>query len=195
MTDYFTGKDEVLSNKLGIKDKELLENAEADIVFIRLAELGYRPLQGDFDFAHLKRIHKHLFSDIYPFAGKVRKKDIAKEGSVFCYTKFIEPTQKEIFKKLKDNNYLVGLEREEFAQMLAELSADLNALHPFREGNGRTIRFFLTQVAKNAGFEIAFENIEKQELIAADIKAFTGDILPLIKLYKSAITKSEDWEL
>lgn len=187
MTDYFTEYDEILENKLGIEDPALLKKAEEDIVFLRLVELEYKPIQGAFDFAHLKLIHRHLFSDIYTKAGKVRSVNIAKEGSPFCYVQFIDKMQTEIFNHLKDNNFLRGLDKKEFTPKLAELSADLNALHPFREGNGRTIRAFLTQLSKDAGYRILYERTQKNELLTADIAAFYGNLDPLISLFLDLI--------
>ncbi len=183
MTDYFVEHDEVLENKLGIEDPELLKNAEAEIVFLRLVELGYKPIQGAFDFEHLKSIHRHLFSDIYPMAGKVRSVNIAKAGSAFCYARFIDSTQREIFDGLKENKYFKGLDKSIFAAKLAEFSADLNALHPFRDGNGRAIRAFLIQLSENAGYRLTFENEVREELLAADIAAFKGNLEPLTQLF------------
>lgn len=187
MTDYFTGHDDVLENKLGIDDPELLRKAESDIVFVRLVEFSRKPIQGAFDFAHLKAIHKHLFSDIYAVAGKVRTVDLAKNGSVFCYVQNIDNMQQEIFDRLKRENYLQGLEKKDFILKLAELSGDLNALHPFREGNGRTIRCFLMQLANEAGYELLYENAEKDELLQADITAFGGNLQRLLDLYEKII--------
>lgn len=187
MTDYFTDHDEIIENKLGIEDPVLLKNAEAEIVFLRLVELGSKPIQGAYDFEHLKAIHRHLFSDIYTMAGKIRSVNIAKDGSAFCYAQFIDDIQNEIFNRLKQDKYLKGLGNKEFAVKLAELSSDLNALHPFREGNGRTIREFLSQLSENAGYQLLFQNAQKEDRLAADIAAFKGNLEPLILLYTQII--------
>lgn len=117
----------------------------------------------------------------------VRNVDIAKEGSAFCYAQFIDSMQKEIFGRLKEDNYLVGLDKEAFAAKLAEVSANLNALHPFRDGNGRAIQAFLTQLAENAGYRLTFENEQREELLSADIAAFKGDHEPLKRLFSKLI--------
>lgn len=187
MTDYFTEHDEILENKLGIEDPVLLKEAESEIVFLRLAELEQQPVQGAFDFEHLKTIHKHLFFDIYYMAGKTRNVNIAKNGSAFCYAQFIDSTQKEIFSILKQDNFLIGLDGTAFATKLAELSGDLNALHPFRDGNGRTIRAFLSQLSEHAGYRLQFENTKMEERLTADIEAFNGNLYPLISLYSKII--------
>lgn len=128
---------------------------------------------------YLLKIHKHLFSDIYDFAGKMRTVNLAKGKSVFCYVENLELAQEKIFRWLKENEYLHGLSKEEFIGKLAFFAGELNALHPFREGNGRCIRVFLKLLANNAGFELNYEDADIQELLKADIAAFYGDLVPM----------------
>ena len=80
---YFTERDEVLENKLGITDPGELHALEAEVVAIRMAELLSSPPKGKMDFVYLKRIHRKLFSDLYQMAGQVRTVDMAKGGSTF----------------------------------------------------------------------------------------------------------------
>jgi cell filamentation protein len=181
MSDYFTD-DLILCNKLGLKDEQVLKNAEEEIVAARMVEVIENPVNGTYDFDMLKKIHRKLFSDIYEFAGEVRTVRIAKDNSVFCYPEFIEEYQNNIFEKLKQQNYLTALSKETFIQRFSELSGELNALHPFREGNGRTIRIFLKHLAEHAGWYVAYEDMQAEELLNADIKSFEGDLAPLMKL-------------
>lgn len=187
MTDYFTEHDEILENLLGITDPEHLKKVESDIVSIRMFDIAKQPIDGKFDFAHLKAIHKYLFGDIYPFAGKVRTVNIAKSGSAFCYAENIEPMQVEIFGRLKKENYLKGLDKTTFIEKLADFAGDLNALHPFREGNGRVNRIFLTQLADNAGYSLTYGNATDKEILQADISAFHGDMEPIKALFHRII--------
>ncbi len=182
MSGYFVEGETLTANKLGIEDQEELNRAEEEIVAVRMAELVEKPVRGDFDFNMLKAIHEKLFSDIYDFAGKIRRVRIAKGNSVFCYPEFIEEAQKSIFAKLENQNYLKGMYKDDFVKEFALLTGELNALHPFREGNGRAIRLFLKQLAENAGWYVAYEDMAAEELMAADIKSFEGDPFPLIKL-------------
>ena len=181
MSDYFTD-DLILCNKLGLKDEQVLKNAEEEIVAARMVEVIENPVNGSYDFDMLKKIHRKLFSDIYEFAGEVMTVRIAKDNSVFCYPEFIEEYQNNIFEKLKQQNYLTALSKETFIQRFSELSGELNALHPFREGNGRTIRIFLKHLAEHAGWYVAYEDMQAEELLNADIKSFEGDLAPLMKL-------------
>lgn len=111
--------------------------------------------------------------------GQTRDVRLAKGSSVSCYPENIESAQKAIFTKLKLGKLLAGLGQEEFVIRLAHVSGELIALHPFREGNGRTIRVFLRELARNAGYELKYEDIGATRLSEADIAAFKGDLDPL----------------
>ena len=85
------------------------------------------------DIKHLQAIHRYIFQDVYDWAGKVRTVDIAK-GNMFCNVRFISGQADEIFTKLKEEKYLAGLDEETFIKRLAYYFSEINALHPFREG-------------------------------------------------------------
>lgn len=191
MSDYFTDDNIIQYNKLGIEDADQLKNAEEEIVAARMVEIIENPVRGNFDFTMLQAIHKKLFADLYDFAGKVRTVRIAKDSSVFCYPEFIQENQSRIFEELKRNRYLLGLTLDDFVKKFAALTGELNALHPFREGNGRAIRIFLKQLAEHAGWYIAYEDMEPEELLDADIKAFNGELGPLIDLIHEHISRYE----
>lgn len=164
----------VLINKFNIKDPNKLHAVERDITDIKTSELKCSGIKKPFNFDCLKHIHKVLFSDLYPFAGKVRDVDISK-GNMFCRALYIEEQAGIIFRKLQNDNYLIGLDKNSFINKLADYMADVNALHPFREGNGRTQRIFFEALAKNAGYDINFAAMNKDELLQADIEAMCGN--------------------
>lgn len=188
---YFVECGDCLSNKLGISDPAELQKREYQIS----AEVAGRILAKNppavFDFDYLLSLHGALFGDIYGFAGKIRTVNIAKPDSPvpFAYADYIRPYADQIFSELKRRNYLVGLEKSEFVEALAWLSSELNALHPFREGNGRTTRLFLDQLCTNAGYSIDFNLATREEILAADTAAFAGDLAPLTALYTKIIEK------
>lgn len=188
MTEYFTENDDILDNKLGIDDPALMQQAEEEIVTPLIVDLEIEPIQGRFNFEHLKAIHRYLFGDIYDIAGEVRTVDMAKNGSVFCYVQNIDMIQSSIFDKLRNDNYLRGMQKSAFVRALAQLSGDLNALHPFREGNGRAIRCFLKQLAREVGYDLDYDGIAKEELLQADIEAFRGSMDSLAELYADNCT-------
>ena len=162
---------DVLMNKLNIHDAEKFQEAERKLTMLRLIDLLDRPVTGKFDFKHLQTIHKYIFQDIYPWAGKVRSVDIAK-SNMFCKVQFIETQADEIFGKLKNDCYLEGLPKEKFAKKAAYYFSEKNALHPFREGNGRTQREFIRQLAYQSGYILHFSAISEQEMVQASIDSF-----------------------
>ena len=183
---YFTGHDDFLENKLGITDAEELRKLEESIVALRMAEIISKPPKGKKDFKYLKSIHRKLFSDIYAFAGKVRTIDIAKGKSAFCYVHNIDSEQDRIFANA-DAVPWSKLSKDDFADRLAVLSADLNALHPFREGNGRTLRTYLILFAARYGYHLDFGAVENDALMEADIRAFYGDLNMLKDIYRDIL--------
>ena len=162
---------DVLMNKLNIHDAEKFQEAERKLTMLRLIDLLDRPVVGKFDFKHLQTIHKYIFQDIYPWAGKVRSVDIAK-SNMFCKVQFIETQADEIFGKLKNDCYLEGLPKEKFAKKAAYYFSEINALHPFREGNGRTQREFIRKLAYQSGYILHFSAISEQEMVQASIDSF-----------------------
>lgn len=184
---YFTQQDDVLENKLGITDSEELRRAEERIVPIRMAEITSKPPKGKKDFKYLKSIHRKLFYDIYSFAGKVRTMDIAKGKSAFCYVQNIDSEQQRIFLNVSSIPWN-RLSRDDFVDNLTILSADLNALHPFREGNGRALRTYLILLAGQYGYHLDFGAVENEALMEADIRAFYGDLDMLKNIYSDIIS-------
>lgn len=189
MADYFADDDILLQNKLGISDIAKLHEVEQDIVVKATAKLLYEKLPTDFDFECLKHIHKVLFEDIYDFAGQIRTVDITKPDSKvpFAYARFLAPESDRIFGELKKKSYLANLPKEKFIKEISSLVAELNALHPFREGNGRTIRLFLILLADKAGYLLDYSQVSSEELINADIQAFQGNDALLQAVYNRVV--------
>lgn len=165
----------VLKNKLGITDAAVFEQAERDFTYLRSLEASQTHIRGKFDYAHLKRIHKFLFGDIYEWAGKPRQVNITK-GNQFCRVECIEEQMEELFGKLKKENCLRNLDsKEEIAARLAYYLGEINAVHPFREGNGRTQRMFIEHLANSLGYRLDFSRVSQQEMVQASAKAFALD--------------------
>ena len=162
---------EILKNKMGIRNMGKLQQMERKLTMLRILELIDKPVQGKFDLQHLKLIHRYIFQDVYDWAGEIRKVDIAK-GNMFCNARFIESQASEIFKNLKEENYLQGLSEKESAIRMAYYFSEINALHPFREGNGRSQREFIRTLALNMGYVINFAKVRKEEMISASQDSF-----------------------
>ncbi len=179
----------VLINRFGLKTWDELNQAERSITAVAIAALEDEPISGAFDLSHLKAIHKALFGEIYDWAGEIREKGFISKGStVFCAAEFIEPYSEELFGKLKSEDYLHGLKHDEFAARMAFYIAEINALHPFREGNGRTQRVFANQLARCAGWELNLRTIDSDTLCDAYITAMR-DTKPLETLLSGSVTR------
>lgn len=148
---YSDPKSGVLVNKLGLLTQPELERVERDLTSFALLRLRDRPLPGGYDLAHLQGFHRAIFGDIYPWAGQIRTVAISK-GNLFCLPQFIEPSAAAIFGSLNGERNLRGLVRSTFLDRLAHYLGEVNALHPFREGNGRAQRAFFDQLARDAGW-------------------------------------------
>ena len=187
----------VLKNKLGIHDENKLEAAEGAIVTLRVAELFKDGIKGRFDFRHLKSIHYYLFHDVYEWAGKERFVDMAK-GHIFCPYQNIDEQAKIIFEDLREQNYFLDYDYNKTMNSLIKLFTEINALHPFREGNGRTQREFTEELAKINGICLDLTKIRKDEMIEASFKAINNDYEMLTRLFlenaEEKLEKKEEWQ-
>ncbi|MBI2715403.1 MAG: Fic family protein [Rhizobiales bacterium] len=169
----------VLKNRLGLRTQAELQAFEAEITAQRAAE----PLPaGRLSYAHYKAIHRHLFQDAYSWAGRIRTIRIAKGANAFCYPEHIEHAMCRLFTELAGQHHFHGMDANGFAQNAAHFLAELNAIHPFREGNGRTQLSFLTLLAERAGHPLRLERLTPQEILDAIIKSFGGNEKPLCKV-------------
>ena len=163
---YLDPESGVLANLLAVADPAALATAEVTIAAARTRQLDQRPLPGDYDVAHLQAFHRHLFGDVYPWAGDFRTVNIARSTS-FGDWRHIRTYLDQVFGDLARENYLAGLGREEFVRRLAHYFAEVNAAHPFREGNGRAQRAFFRQLARDAGWSLRWVNVSADENAAA----------------------------
>ena len=160
-----------LVNKLNIKDPVILSKYEKSIVAIKLIKKKKKGITGNFDLNHFVSIHKFLFEDIYNFAGLFRNENIAKDFFQFAQWEYIEDELVRLLNNLKKENYLYGLGKSLISSRIAFYWAELNVLHPFREGNGRTTREFLRQLLLKNNFVFNLKNVNSQALLDASIKS------------------------
>ena len=177
----------VLVNKFDIRDESVLEEAEDILTASKSAQWLNAPKMSTFDFAHYKEIHFFLFSDLYDWAGQVRDVNISKKGTVFCPAEEINEQANRIFAYLKNQDFLCGLKKGPFIEALVDFYCATNMLHPFREGNGRTQRTFLSQLAQNAGYTLNFAKIDGDLLMIATIQAAQGVTDLLRDVFETAI--------
>ncbi|MBF0381448.1 MAG: Fic family protein [Magnetococcales bacterium] len=185
---YLYSDGQTLKNKLGILDPEVLKDAEDKLATIKHeGALQIALCANEISLDTYKAIHKHLLYDLYPWAGKIRTCDLAKQATLFCKPSFIESQAKEIFQKLQDEKYHVDLQITEYAEKLAILYGDVNMLHPFREGNGRTQKILFQGVAAKSGRSIYWERISTNEHIEAVIDEQKGKPRKMIELFERAV--------
>jgi len=161
----------VLRNRLGIRDDALLEKAER--AFVGRREKEGVPT-GRFDLKHLRAIHRHLFQDIYDWAGEIRTVEIRKGTSQFQFVRFIETGMADVHARLVKADHLRRLERDAFVGAAAEIIGDVNYVHPFREGNGRTQLLWLDQLAEVAGHPIDLTTFTAERWMPACQEAHAG---------------------
>lgn len=177
----------VLINKFDIRDEKRLDAMEQSVTSMLIAKASIEIPFENVDFDFYKNLHKYVFSDIYDWAGTVRKVDMSKKGTSFCPADKIEERGGKIFKRLKENEYLKVFRDDEFIIEFTDLYCDLNILHPFREGNGRIQRLFLSMLVNYLGRRLDFSEIDKDELMIATIKSVSGDIFMLRDIFREYI--------
>ena len=174
----------VLINKAGLKDQPELDEFEFAMFQTRIEE----PLPaGNLDYAHYRAIHRHLFQDVYDWAGQPRTIRTGKGGNWFCYPENIEAEAIRLFTWLGARDYLASLVDEKFAADAAYFLSELNAIHAFREGNGRTQLAFLNLLVLNAGRTFDDTALEPDRTLTAMIESFNGRLAPLTALIADII--------
>ncbi len=175
---------DVLRNLRNIQDPAVFCEFEAEATASRILELS--ELKGDLS---LQAIHKYIFQDVFAWAGEFRTVNISKGGHSFGRADFIEPFLHDLFRKLAKENHRRGLDRETFIPRAAFFLGEINAVHPFREGNGRTQREFIRRLAESAGFKLKWLGITRDQMIDASRTSFlTGDSSDLADLISACIS-------
>lgn len=167
MDPYLYPNTPVLKNRRDLRNAEDLQRFENNVSFFRSIELEHRPIVGRFDTAHLCAIHRHLFGDVYDWAGSLRTVDISKEESLFARQKFVKPMLDQTFSGLRSEALLAGLDADSLVHRLAHYLGEVNAIHPFREGNGRAQREFFRELALVRGYHLDWRLISESEMVEA----------------------------
>ncbi len=201
--DYFIPGTTVLRNKFNETDAAKLSVREEFVARNRLIELATNPILGTFDYDRMKAIHRHVFQDVYEWAGQERVGPLGKmtkdgpdvvnfapgdpAAPTVAYSYYPSPAiadaASDQYRKLGQENHLVGMPREQFVDRSAEHWGELNTIHSFREGNTRTQFVFFSQLAENAGYRLATEAFKvgsplRDESVAA-------------RLYNQATTRTD----
>ncbi|MGN0005535.1 MAG: Fic/DOC family protein, partial [Candidatus Gastranaerophilaceae bacterium] len=160
---------------------------ETTVTFGKITEYTLNPLFNTFDVNQYKAIHRYLFEDIYDWAGEYRNVDMSKKGTIFAKFDSINDLMNSCFKRLNDNKCFQGLSFDEFVDNIVDFYCVTNKIHPFREGNGRTQRLFLTQLISLNNYTIDFAGIDTDDLMIATVQASNGVTDFLKNIFKNAI--------
>ncbi len=176
-----------LINKFGVQNEEQLANLEATITHAKTTLLESQPAKLPLDFDYYKSIHRFLFEDLYDWAGELRTVDLSKKGTAFCPADQLESLCNACFDRLQKMNYLKGLAKPQFIEELVDLYCSTNLLHPFREGNGRAQRIFISKLIEYNGYQFNFSNIDPDDLMTATIQAANGVTDQLHALFQNEL--------
>lgn len=180
---------DILKNKLGIKDEKLLEEYETRIVAFRIATINSTKLPKGYTPERLKFIHKYLFGEVFEFAGQYREENITKDNFRFSEYEYIEDNIKRIFSSINIDE-MKKMPFNEFVKKISYIMTELNVLHPFREGNGRTIRELVREICFDCGYAIDWYEVNHDDILRV-AKLAVFDETEQIKLLKRSIKKLE----
>lgn len=181
----------VLKNKLDIRDPVLLRKVEADLSSARQAEIFRTPVVGRFTATHLCNIHRKLLGDVYSFAGHFRREDIAKGTTRFVTYSQIKEKLQRLLGQLQQEKWLENVPFEVFAARSAYYMAELNYIHPFREGNGRAIREFMRLLFLHNGYVVQWDAVDVEALLNAMIDS-VYDTAHLEQILKQCLVAAPD---
>lgn len=183
----------VLRNKLDIRDKDKLFWTEIEYTDARMLMLQDKPIKGNFNLDHLCRIHRFIFQDLYDWAGKIRTVNIAK-NNMFCLTQHIQTYAETIFPAYQNDCMHAKNDKDKFIHAFTQHYADLNALHPFREGNGRAQREFARELCLQCGYVFNLQNTTHEQMLHASVLSLDReDNTELEQIFRTHICRIEEY--
>jgi cell filamentation protein len=186
---HYDYEHDILKNRPGFTDEKKLERFERKETARAVFDLQNNPIKGRFDAAHLQQIHAHIFQNVYPWAGQFRQVNMHRPASFpFANVQFMNKNLDGTLAKLSSENHLKGLDADAFSKRAAYYLGELNTIHPFREGNGRTQREFIRELAAEAGHQINWNRVTREQMYDASIESHNlNNNAPLASLVRSAI--------
>lgn len=195
---YFIPGTTVLRNKLGIATSEVLRDAENDLVEARLIELREAPVllgERTYDLPFFRGIHRHLFQDVYEWAGDLRTVGIEKGSESFCPPRSIAVPMAHVAEQIYRSNQLEMVTGQDLSKEVAYLYDYVNFAHPFREGNGRATREFFDLLLSESGVGLDWRKTDLKELHhACHIARSTSDLGPMQRLFKKIVDENPAYE-
>lgn len=195
--DYLIEGTDVLKNNLNITDSDKLKETERAITRKTIAALYLKPICKNFDIEDLKKIHKFVFGKIYPFAGEIRLCTPGKDRTSFCDPKNITKSLNEILNDLNKIENISSI--SELAFYIAPFYHDLIMVHPFREGNGRTIRIFMREFvlekSKNlpcGPLDIDYTKMDSKNLLIGTVQRYIYPSMLEMEFMKAIVQKEKE---
>ncbi|MGK9174275.1 putative adenosine monophosphate-protein transferase Fic [Yokenella regensburgei] len=182
----------VMRNVLGIRQAQRLEKAAWELTALRAATLELGPQARGLP--HLCAIHRHIYQDVFDWAGEIREVDIYQGDTRFCHFAYIEKEGNALMRSLESEDWLQGLEKEAFVERLAHYYCEINVLHPFRIGNGITQRIFFEQLALHAGYQLDWRGIDPQAWAEANQAGAMGDLVGLVAIFGKVVSEAGETE-
>lgn len=187
MDPYVYPGTNVLKNLRDVRDPEVFSRFEMDMATRRLTGLARKLMPGGFDAAHLQAIHRYIFQDVFNWAGQFRTVNIGKSGTLFALCEHILFCLDQTLGELQRESFLAGAGLDQFARRAAYYLGEINAVHPFREGNGRTQREFIRQLAVRNDLSVDWSHISQEQMIEASRRSFRRDNSGLEQVLRSAL--------
>ena len=172
---YCYPESDVLKNKLNIRDRDELKQAEEEITALKQYMLMESPINGRFTKTQLMNIHRFLFEDIYPFAGHIRREQISKGDTMFFPPHLIGQELDKVFSMLHNEKMMHETDRKRQIEHLSYIMSELNIIHPFREGNGRSLRELIRCMALNYGFTLDWSRVDRDTMLNAAVRSVVDD--------------------
>ena len=182
----------VMRNRLNIRQADRLAKASYEITALRVATLGLGPSAPGLP--HLCAIHRHLYQDIFDWAGDIREIDIYQGDTRFCHFAYIEKEGNVLMQDLEEEGYRIGLQKEEIVARLRHYYCEINVLHPFRIGNGIAQRIFFEQLAIHAGYQLSWKDIDPGKWAAANQSGAMGDLTALNAIFAKVVSEARETE-
>lgn len=189
---YLYPNSNVLRNISEIKDAEKLEKFEQNVTEINALDAAEYARDRNINFVLWLEIHRLLFKEIFQWAGEIRNVQMAKDNVVFAHPENINSEAKIIFDKLESDNYLQNIDKDVLSKKLAYYFTELNALHPFREGNGRSQKLLINELVRQLGHKVAWNKITSTEHMEAVKSGFFGSNKKLENLFKKIIERENE---
>ncbi len=185
---YCYPESDVLINKLNIRNNDELKRAEEEITSLKQYMLMESPIKGRFTKTQLINIHRFLFGDIYSFAGHIRREQISKGNTLFFPPHLIDPELDKVFSKLHNDKMLYETDRKKQIKHLSYFMSELNIIHPFREGNGRSIRELIRCMALHYGFSLDWSHVNRNTMLNAAVRSVV-DNMAFIDIITECVVK------